>query len=185
MEPITAAWMMGTLLSGWVGNRGDFYLCKGFNKIHKRISENANEPANNHIRRAIRKSYLKAALLAVDHVQEQRTRFSLTNRNWYNLNEIKNYIKDQIENTSQADQYVRTSILDGAYRDILFPKENTTAGERRPELIQKLKDSIINELETNRLRIESALRNCIYDGWEASGKEMDFYKLICAFFTQE
>jgi len=184
MEPITAGWMMATLLSGWIGNRGDFWLCKGFNKLHKRISENIDEPANHHIKRAVRKSYLKATLLAVEHLQKQRSRFSLTDRSWDNLNNIKSYIKDQIDNTKQEETYVRRSTLDGEYRDILFPKD-ATAAERMPELIQKLKDSIINELEGNRLRIESALKTCIYDGWKEGSKEMDFYKLTCAFFTQE
>ena len=72
MEPIT------TLLSGWLGNRGDYWLCKGANGIYNRIKSNLNEPANHHIQRAVRKSYLKATLMAVDHIQRQRSRFSLS-----------------------------------------------------------------------------------------------------------
>lgn len=35
MEPITTAWMMSTLLSGAIGNRFDYLLCEGSNKIYK------------------------------------------------------------------------------------------------------------------------------------------------------
>ncbi|WP_024771753.1 tetratricopeptide repeat protein [Aquimarina macrocephali] len=185
MEVITTSWMMATLLSGWIGNRGDFWLCKGFNKLQKRITKNINEPANHHIQRAIRKSYLNAALLAVDHIQKQRSYYSLTDRRWNNLDDIKDYINDQISNTKKDSIYIRKSVLDNEHQNILFSKKGTTAEERMPELIKKLKDSIVKELESKRLLIELELKDCIYNGWKEGSKEFDFYKLTCAFFTQE
>src|SRR5690606_27180913 len=154
MEPITTGWIMATLLAGWIGNRGDFWLCNGYNKLRQRITENIHEPANHHIQRAIRKSYLNTTLLAVVHIQEQRKRFSLTDRSWKNLEEIKGHIKEKIGRLDKEEITVRSSPLDGEYRELLFPKEGGTADERIPELILKLKDNIILELETNQLRIE-------------------------------
>lgn len=185
MEVITTGWMMATLLSGWIGNRGDFWLCQGFNKLHKRINENINEPANHHIQKAIRKSYLNATLLAIEHIQKQRNGYSLTDKRWNNLRGIKSYINDETSNTKKDSIYIRRSVLDNEHQSILFPKEETTAEERMPGLVQKLKDSIIEELESKRLLVELELKNCIYDGWKEGNKKFDFYKLTCAFFTQE
>ena len=185
MEPITAGWMITTLLSGVIGGRGDFLLCKGFDKLRKRITENVNEPANHHIQKGIRKSYLNATLLAVEHIQKQRKKYSLSDRRWNNLEDIKVYIKNRINQAEDEESYVRGSNLDGEYRDILFPKKGVTSKERKPELIQKLKDSIIKEFEANRLLVENELKSCIYNGWLEGKKDMDFYKLTCAFFTQE
>lgn len=67
---------MSTLLSGWLGNRADYWLCQGTNKIYHRIKANVNEPANHHIQRAIRKSYLQATLMVINHILPQRQ--------WYN-----------------------------------------------------------------------------------------------------
>lgn len=85
MEPITTAWIMSTIISGWLGNRADFWLCKGTNQIYEQITKNINEPANHDVQKAIRRSYLKAGVLAVKHVKSQRTRFSLTDISRANL----------------------------------------------------------------------------------------------------
>jgi tetratricopeptide (TPR) repeat protein len=184
MEPITTAWMMTTLLSGWLGNRGDFWLCKGANKLYERIKNRINEPANHHIQRSIRKSYLQATLMAVVNLQKQRSRFTMTDRSWSNLEQIKDFIKEQIDLTTKDDSYIKKSVIDQDHREILFPKNGPSA-DRMADLIQNLKESIINELESSRLRVESELKSCIIGGWMEGNKDMDFYKLTCAFFTQE
>ncbi|AEL25619.1 Tetratricopeptide TPR_1 repeat-containing protein [Cyclobacterium marinum DSM 745] len=185
MEPFSATWMIASLLSGVIGARGDSFLCQGVNKLYKKINENIDVPANQHIQWAIRKSYLNATLLAVAHLQKQRKRYSLTNRSWENLQDLKSYIKEQIGITEKKHVPTRQSALDKEYREVLFPKEGASAEERMPELIAKLKESIISELGGNKRRIESALKSCIHEGWTENSKEMDFYQLTCAYFTQE
>jgi hypothetical protein len=184
MEPITTAWMMSTLIGGWLGNRGDFWLCKGTNQLYKRIKENISEPANHHIQRAIRKSYLKATLMAIKHIQSQRNKFKLFDRRWRNVEELSKYIQNQIDSTESANSFIRKSELDHSHREILFPK-NVPSSDRMKVIIYNLKQSIIQELEGNRRMIESALQECIMEGWKEERKEMDFYKLTCAFFKQE
>ena len=74
--------------------------------------------------------------------------------------------------------------MDTRHQEILFPKEGNDI-DRNLELVQNLKDSIIRELEGRKRRVESALKDCINHGWKEGSKNMDFYKLTCAFFTQE
>ncbi len=184
MEPITTAWMMSTLLSGWLGNRGDFWLCKGTNHLYNRIKRNVNEPANHHIQRAIRKSYLKATLMAVKHIEIQRKWYKISDDRWTNIRGVKKYVQNQIDVTSDAKLEIQSSSADQSHREILFPKDGAS-NDRMEELIYNLKLSIIEELERGKRKVELALKNCIMDGWEESGTLMDFYKLTCAFFTQE
>ena len=184
MEPITAAWMMSTLLGGWLGNRADFWLCKGTNQLYSRIKENINEPTNHHIQRAIRKSYLKATLMAVKHIASQRKWYKLSDARWSNIKKVEKYVKNQIDQTGNEKDNVRSSLIDESHRDILFSKDGSSA-DRMDELINNLKQSIINELEGGRRKVESTLKDCIINGWKEGPKEMNFYKLTCAFFTQE
>lgn len=184
MEPITAAWMMTSLLSGCVGNRGDALLCKGANKLYNIIRNKINEPTNHHIQKAIRKSYLHASILAIDKIQKQKKRYSLTDKSWQNIQEVRKYVLQEISYTTKEDANIRTSVLDIEYRDILFP-QNKLASDRSAELIKNFKDSIIKEFENKGLFVGSELKDCIYIGWEEENKKMDFYKLTCAFFTQE
>ena len=78
MEPITTAKFIAILYTGWLGNRADHWLCKGANTIYARIKSNINEPANHHIQRAIRKSYLQATMMAVKHIESQRKWYKTT-----------------------------------------------------------------------------------------------------------
>ena len=175
---------MSTLLGGWLGNRGDFWLCKGTNKLYSRIKENIDEPTNHHIQRAIRKSYLKATLMAVKHIESQRKWYKLSDARWSNIKKVEKYVKNQINQTGNEKDNVRSSLIDESHRDILFPKDGSSA-DRMDELINNLKQSIINELEGGRRKVESTLKDCIMNGWTEDPKEMNFYKLTCAFFTQE
>ena len=70
----------------------DYWLSTGANRLYERIKTNLNEPANHHIQRAIRKSYLQATLMAVAYIQKQKNRFSLSDRSWANLDEIKSFV---------------------------------------------------------------------------------------------
>ncbi|MEX2336395.1 MAG: tetratricopeptide repeat protein [Fulvivirga sp.] len=185
MEPITTTWLLTTLISGFLGNRTDHLLCKGANHFYRQIRHEVNEPANQNIQRAVRKSYLQATWLAADHIQKQKNRYSLSNRSWKNFEEIKSFIKDQIDQTTKKTSNIPNTELDTKHQQILFPKEGATSSDRMPELIQNFKDSIIRELEKQQLRVESALKDCINNGWKEGSREMDFYKLTCSFFTQE
>ncbi|SHI83379.1 tetratricopeptide repeat protein [Pseudozobellia thermophila] len=184
MEPMTTAWMVSTLLGSWLGNRTDFWLCQGANKLYQRIKHTIDEPANHHIQRAIRKSYLQATLMAVNHILPQRKWYNLSNAGWDNIKELERYLKAQIDITDNENQYVKSSVLDESHREILFPKKKTSA-DRMDELIGNLKEGIIQELEGHGRRVELTVKTCIRDGWKDGGRNMDFYKLTCAFFTQE
>lgn len=139
MEPITTAWMMTALLSGWLGNRGDYWLSKGSNGIYNRIKSNLNGSANLHIQRAIRKLYVKATLMAVDPIQKQRSRFSLIDKSWRNRDELKSYLNEQFSNTNKEGSYIRSSDLNTFHQKILFPNPGAKQFELlNHELVEKL-----------------------------------------------
>jgi len=184
MEPITITWMMSTLLGGWLGNRTDYWLCQGTNKLFDRIKTNINEPANHHIQRAIRKSYLQATLMVINHIFPQRKWYKLSDARWGNIKKLESYIKEQRDLIANEKSYSRKSALDESHREILFPK-NWASADRMEELVSNLKTSIIWELEGNQRKVEQAVKSCILDGWKEGSRQMDFYKLTCAFFTQE
>lgn len=97
-----------------------FWLSKGSNGIYNRIKSNLNGSANLHIQRAIRKLYVKATLMAVDPIQKQRSRFTLIDKSWRNLDELKSYPNEQFSNTNKGGSYIRSSDLITFHQKILF-----------------------------------------------------------------
>ena len=182
MEPITMGWMLSAVLSGYIGNRSDHFLCKGTNLLYKRIKERIDEPTNHHVQKAVRKSYLQSTLLAAEFVKKQ-TKYLSDDRT--DIRSTINFLKKEIEKTESDNPLVRSSTLDNEYRELLFPRENSSAEDRLAELVKELKDSIIAEFRTLKIPMVDDFLDCIYKGWEEDGKKMDFYQLTCAFFNDE
>ena len=184
MGVAVAVGFITTLIGNCAGSKAESWLNKGVDNLYRQIIANVNEPANHHIQRAIRKSYLSATLLAVKYIESKRKWYKLSDARWDNIIDVKNFVKKEIENSDKEQETIRASNLDTAHRAILFSKDGTSA-EKMEELILNLKNSIIKELENKRLKVETELKTCILEGWKEGIKEMDFYKLLCAFFTQE
>ncbi|SDD74982.1 hypothetical protein SAMN05421636_101589 [Pricia antarctica] len=183
MDPFSMAWFFGAIFSGILGGRADTLLCNATNKLVRHISQKSGEPANKQIQKGVRKSYLQATLLAVDHLDGQRT-YTLKGRQKENLKAIKHYLNKEIVSTGKEDSYLPVSEIDGEYRRMIFSNGSTSKG-RKAELIGKFKEGIIRELENQGLLLEQALQASLRNGWKVDGRDMDLYKLTCAFFTQE
>ncbi len=170
------------MLGGCLANRADSVLCMGTNKLYKRILDRIEEPANHHIQRAIRKSYLQACYVATKFVLTEHSAWEIKSKN--KLNKIKRYVEKEISRVHKDDTYIPDSVLDTEYRELLFPKEESSAA-RKSEIILKLKQSIIEEIEGKGYEVPAILQKVIHEGWKEKERSFDFYALICAFFTQE
>lgn len=199
MEPITTAILasaiynevqvpklIGGIIGGIVGNRADEILCNSTNKIYQKFKNTIGEPTNHDIQKSVRKSYLKATLVAVRKINKNYKRLDgITNNN--NPEDIKNihkYLKSELLLLDKDD--VRFPIISASleHQELLFPKEVTSI-ERLPEIISSLKENVFKELKNNKLRVELTLKKIIIEGWKDKAKEIDWYDLTCAFFTEE
>jgi len=184
MEPITTVGFMWTLIEGVAGNRADFFVTKGFKNLYDRIANRLNEPANLIIQKAIRKSYLQATSMMVNHLLKSYEAHQYANEDKWQLKTILNFLREEIENTKKEDKYIPVSLLDAEYREILFPKKESSQ-KRIVELTSGLKSTIIHELKDTNIALPEKLKCVINNGWKENNKHYDLFELTAAFFTKE
>ncbi len=196
MEPITtitgallaqfqASTFITSVISGTIGNASYAFLNNSTNRLYKKLRNDVGEPHNHDIQKAVREAYLKATLIAVNHIK--------SNDKWYDkfigndslfLNEIEKYIKKELKLISQNDIHFAVTDFDKEYQALLFI-ENKEQSNLLAEMIVKLKESLFVELENNGCLIETNFKTAISEGWRDKDKNVDWYKLTCAFFTEE
>ena len=184
MEPFTTTWFLTTVISGWIGNRSDFFLREGANELFNRSTAKLSKPSNLIIEKSIRRSYLKATLLAISHIQSKRRKISFTDARWGNIEEVRKFVKNEIGLTNSNEYKIKSISEVNSYQKILFPKTDS-ATKLNEAMICNLRESIIKELEGYNRKVEQPLKDCIMTGWTEGEKEFDFYNLTCAFFTKE
>jgi tetratricopeptide (TPR) repeat protein/uncharacterized protein (UPF0335 family) len=197
MEPITTvitaailsqlqtSELIGSLIGGIIGNRGDAFLCNSTNKLYDRIRNKAGEPLNHDVQKAVRRAYLKATLMAVEYARSGYTwQQSLSTNSPSHLRNIAAYLTGELALLDKGKVRFPDTDFNQAYRALLFPT-GTASADRVPEMIGHLKESVFRELEHHRYWPEKTLRDAIQEGWKEKGKNMDWYELMCAFFTEE
>ena len=177
--------LIGTLVGGVIGNRTDFWLCKGTNILYKRIRSTVGKPENHDIQKAVRKSYVSATLLAVEHTQSQyKLHHYITSGKPSELREVKRYLRQQLADLNKSNTRFPETDFDTDFQPLISPT-GQPATERLPEMTGSLKRSVLAELEHKKYFIDEHLRTAILEGWQDKDQPVDWYKLTCAFFAEE
>lgn len=183
MEPLTTTWMISSVIASIIGKKSNQILCGGTNHLYKRITSRIDVPANHHIQRAIRKSYLQATHMAVKAVLRNHQFWAIHKKERNNLTTLKSYIEKEL-NQLQKKDYLPNSVLDSKYRELLFSNDESSEN-RKQEVIHQLKTSILAEFDRRKFIVPEELKLHIFNGWEYQAKRFDYYDLIAAFFTEE
>ncbi|WP_116108837.1 tetratricopeptide repeat protein [Lewinella sp. IMCC34191] len=181
------ATLVGTVIGGIIGSRADSLLCKGTSSLYSRIKRQAGEPVNHDIQRATRRAYLKATLLAADHVRKAYIKESkFGSRTAADLGKLTNYLKEQLRLLDQPTIQFPEDTWPNQYQYLLESK-NVSADQRQGEYVLALKQTVLTELESKSWKLgeDARLVASIVSGWFDHGKKMDWYELTCAFFTEE
>ena len=178
---------LGSIALNIVSNKIDTYGAKQYKKFIERI----DEPTNHDIQKAVRRSYLKALLLAVEHEKKQGSWIS--KRSPLD-NKTESYIKKQIRDLEKKNTAFPPTDFDEQYQH-LFRAQKDTAEATLQSMIDMLKDSVLNELRDQGIDVSVNLESYIRLGWKeevkskggknTSHKSVDWYKLVCAFFVEE
>ncbi len=178
---------LGSIALNIVSNKIDTYGAKQYKKFIERI----DEPTNHDIQKAVRRSYLKALLLAVEHEKKQGS--------WISKkspldNKAESYIKKQIRDLEKKNTAFPPTDFDEQYQHLFRAQKDTTEATLQ-SMIDMLKDSILNELREQDIDVSVNLESYIRKGWEEEvkskggknsiQKSVDWYKLVCAFFVEE
>jgi exonuclease I len=184
MEPLTTATFLISILTGWLGNRTDFYLCKSYKSLLNKLKYKINEPGNHDIRKAIRSSYLKATLLAVRHIYSKKNRLEkFLGNDADSLKIMMNYLTEQISEleTDQAD--IRITEFDFDYQSLLFPK-NVSIQERLNDYIKDLINGMLGELEQKKIHFKDDLRDALSNGWTDNNTHVNCLNLRLVFLLK-
>ena len=183
----TAAYLIGTIGGGIIGNRADGYFCKAVNNVYKSLFKNKDRPENHDILKAVRRACLNASLDACKYVEKKYNLLNnLSSRGPSNLKEVKKYLTDQIkevENLNFKSDYTQLASNNELF---LAPKKVTTK-ERLVEIGAIQKEKVIEELKNAHLFwVEIDLQNAILDGWNENGVKIDWWQdLVCGYFAEE
>ena len=185
-QSLATSQIISSIIGGWLGNRSDVLLCKTGEVIYERLKNQIEPPVNHDIQRAVREAYLKATLMACKTLLYKKynwidRRFHLPT---YDLKEIISYLKKQLKELKTAQFIAQANPADEVYRFLLQPK-GQPAQERVLELKQQLRESVLHEFEEANLCAEDDLKRAIRTGWTDDDKSVDWYELLCAFFTED
>lgn len=178
--------VLGSVALNIISNKIDKYGAKQYKKFIERI----DKPTNHDIQKAVRRSYLKALLLAVEH---EKKLDSFMSKILSLDNKAESYIKKQIKDLEKQNAAFPSTDFDEQYQH-LFRTQKETPEATIQVMTDMLKDTVLNELRDQGINVSERLESYIKQGWEEEVKpkarkvsylKIDWYKLVCAFFTEE
>ncbi|GAB3221591.1 tetratricopeptide repeat protein [Spirosoma arcticum] len=177
--------LVASVIGGWLGNRGDHYLCKTYDIVQNQL-RNPSEPTNHDIQRAVRGAYLKATLVICQRLiaRESNVVQRLLIFPTVDIARVVRYLKKQLDQLPNVKFDLPANAATAQYELLLQPR-GETAGERVVELTQQLRTDILNELSAAGLRVEDDLKAAILTGLPDQNQRVDWYELVCAFFAEE
>ena len=176
--------IVGSVIGGWLGNRSDHYLCKAYNIVFERL-KNESEPVNHDIQRAVREAYLKATLVTCQRLLKRKYTVidQLLHFDTWDLKDLVGYLKKQLRQLQKAT-FVHTADPIATDYTLLLQSRNVSAQERIGDLKRELRRQVVAELTKTGYLVEDDLKKAIMDGWTEDGKPLDWYDLVCAYFTE-
>ncbi|WP_203257512.1 hypothetical protein [Hyunsoonleella ulvae] len=184
---ISAASLLTEIGKGILVNKSDHYFCKSVEGIYNKLSSRLEEPTNHDILKAVRRAQLNSSLMACMYVAKSKYNAwdELFSRAPKNLREVTRYLKNEIQKIDKSDYaFDKNKLIENP--EFLIKPEAKTIQERIPELKDKQKQIIIDELKNANLYwVERSLKDAILNGWKDNEKTIDWYDLMSAFFSEE
>lgn len=174
-----------TIIQGIIGNRADTIFSKSPKYIYQKLSNGINQTDNHEVQKAVRRSILKATIIAVDHAMESyKLLDDFYSNNPADLREIRKYLRKEIKVLNEKEIKFPNQEEYPNFEQILSPQ----LGDKGPRVdynVSKLQESIIYELEKRRLRIEIKLKKIIQTGWNKGKHTVKWFEVAMAFFSEE
>lgn len=176
---------IASIIAGIIGNHTDTVLCNSLRTVYQRFIQQPDNPVNHDIQRAVRESYLKAALIVCDSFR--REKYKLVDRIFHfpawDLKEVVNYLRRELRRVPEVKFIPPANLADAEHITLLQP-QNVEAQKRLSELKQSLKTSLIMELEQANLYVEEELKQRILGGWQEGPSTLDWFNLMLAYFAE-
>ena len=185
LQTLTAGGFLDCLIGGILGNRVDDFFCKGMAVVRERLIATSGEPSNHDLQRAIRRAYLNATLVAVDHLREEKygSWKSIGTPAKKDLKRVATYLTTQLRELDKIKEIPKDALAGNT--DFLLQPEGKTAQARLPAIIAEMKANVLQEIGSYPRTVEPALQARIRDGWRYGDRVMDWYELVAAFFVEE
>lgn len=200
MEPFTALiYTIGTgVISGMIANPSDRHICKVINHVAGRLRR-GKQPVNHDLQRAARRASVEATLFTCESCMEafgvapkflQRDVTDIVHPapEVNALNLIRQKLHEELNRVSCED-YLPPDDIGTEEMEILIQPEEITGEERLEELRNRLREGALEEIYCWssrgrwKQRPPGRLAEMIREGWTENGVALDWFDVMCAFFT--